>query len=501
MITPEFLTYELSLLETHKRLQEKLLRSVAKRLLKTDFSVSATAEWEIEKLQQSGLVYDEIISEIGKVTGKTEREIRRIFSDAGTEVFNFSDELVAKTGHAAETIKNISPHMKQIMDAALKKTSTEAVNLTKTTAATTQTLYIQAADLAHQQVASGGASYQAAISDAVKFAASQGVRVVYPSGRVSSLDAAMRRSVLTGVNQTAGQLQLMRAQELGLDLMEITAHAGARPDHAVWQGGIVSLSGRAGYLSLDFIGYETVTGFMGANCRHGWHLFWEGISEPAYTEKQLKKLKNHTVTYKGRKYTDYDASKLQRRMESGIRKTKQELVMYDEAMKNGADLGVEFAASASELKRQEAKLNDFCTQTGRFKDTSRTQVFAAETENGIKNFGRSVSGKAVWANKKNILTNAAGDSIIKVSKNSLTGVPNTITQVEHKKGGIDRNYYGGDGRQTKQISNNDHGHPKYHPYGAHGEHAHDYIWERDTLLDRKKRSLSEDERERNSDIL
>ena len=31
----------------------------------------------------------------------------------------------------------------------------------------------------------------------------------------------------------------------GCDLVEVTAHAGARPSHAEWQGKIVSLSGQA----------------------------------------------------------------------------------------------------------------------------------------------------------------------------------------------------------------------------------------------------------------
>lgn len=100
------------------------------------------------------------------------------------------------------------------------------------------------------------------------------------------------------------------------------------------------------------------------------------------------------------------------------------------------------------------------------------------------------------------LKNAAGQSIIKVTSTSLTGKPNSITQVTNRKGGIDRNYYGDTGRQIKQISNNDHGHPKSHKYGKHGEHAHDYIYDDDgKLMGRPIRELSEKERKENGDIL
>ena len=89
-----------------------------------------------------------------------------------------------------------------------------------------------------------------------------------------------------------------------------------------------------------------------------------------------------------------------------------------------------------------------------------------------------------------------------MSKTTITAEPNSITQVENKKGGIDRNYYDSDGRQIKQISNNDHGKPKQHPYGKHGEHAHDYQYDEDgKLTGRPLRELTDIEREENGDIL
>ena len=95
-----------------------------------------------------------------------------------------------------------------------------------------------------------------------------------------------------------------------------------------------------------------------------------------------------------------------------------------------------------------------------------------------------------------------GVRIIEVDKNELTGPPNGITQHTNRKGGIDRNYYDENGRQIKQISNNDHFHPKQHNYGEHGEHAHDYIYnDSGELIGRPHRELTEFERKENSDIL
>lgn len=92
--------------------------------------------------------------------------------------------------------------------------------------------------------------------------------------------------------------------------------------------------------------------------------------------------------------------------------------------------------------------------------------------------------------------------IIRVEKTTLTADPNTVTEVIGKRGGVDRNYYGPDGRQQKQISNNNHGNPKLHPFGKHGEHAHDYIYAEDgRLKGRPVRELTDEERKENEDIL
>lgn len=99
-------------------------------------------------------------------------------------------------------------------------------------------------------------------------------------------------------------------------------------------------------------------------------------------------------------------------------------------------------------------------------------------------------------------TNANGVPIKIVKRTELTGEPNSITQKINSKGGIDRNYYGGNTRQSKQISNNDHGHKVESGYGEHGEHAHDYIYDDDgNLIGRSIRGLTDEERRENSDIL
>lgn len=81
--------------------------------------------------------------------------------------------------------------------------------------------------------------------------------------------------------------------------------------------------------------------------------------------------------------------------------------------------------------------------------------------------------------------------------------PNTVIDHEGKNGKINaRSFYGADGMKYKDIHTDDHGYPQKHPYGEHGEHAHDYEWDADGRLKNKtQREITDEERKGSDDIL
>lgn len=115
---------------------------------------------------------------------------------------------------------------------------------------------------------------------------------------------------------------------------------------------------------------------------------------------------NETVTVDGTKMPMYEAIQKQRAYERAVRKTKRELVALDEAAKNAktpeekANFAAAFESASVKLKAKENRLALFCKETGLDRDRTREQMFAAKTENGIRNFGKSTASKAVWANKR-----------------------------------------------------------------------------------------------------
>ena len=137
----------------------------------------------------------------------------------------------------------------------------------------------------------------------------------------------------TGVNQTAASLALSSAEELGTDLVEVTAHDGARPSHARWQGKVYSISGKTeGYEKLsEATGFGTVADALcGANCHHNFHPFFEG-DDPIYTEEELETLNAKRYTYNGEKLTEHEATQRQRYIERQLRRWKRERVGMEAA--------------------------------------------------------------------------------------------------------------------------------------------------------------------------
>ena len=151
------------------------------------------------------------------------------------------------------------------------------------------------------------------------------------------------------------------------------------------------------------------------------------------------------------------------------------------------------------LQKQNDAYADFCDRNNLKKLQDRLRIAKWDRKQAAE--ARAAAKRYQTAKGTDTLKNAAGKDIIKVKKSTLTAEPNSITQVIKKKGGVERNYYDEKGKQYKQISNNDHGNAKQHPYGKNGEHAHDYVYEDGKLIDRPVRELTEEERKENQDIL
>lgn len=396
MLAPDYLDrLPEPVLELFRQVEEDILTDMARRISKMG-AVTETADWQRWRLEQMELTRSDITQRLGKLTGLTQQELRKLFQEAATQAIQADNEIYRAAGLSPGS-PNDSPELLQLLNGGMQQTSGTFQNLTRTTANTATQQFERALDRAWLQISSGAFSYQSAIRTAIKSMAFTGMQSIqYPTGHTDTLEVAVRRAVLTGVGKTTGEICLAHAEEMGCDLMEITAHPGARPSHMVWQGKIVSLSGQKGYLSKSDIGYGTGDGFKGWNCRHDWFPYFEGLSESAYPREKLREYENQTVTFGGKTLSYYDATQQQRYIERQIRRWKREYRMMDAA-------GQDTTQASVKLAQWRVAEKDFCRQTGLDRDGFRSQV---------EGFGRSEASRATWEAKKQ-LEKEKQDDIIK----------------------------------------------------------------------------------------
>ena len=390
----DFIKIEKQAVQIYQNLELQIIEEIATRIANFGYANTVVLN-DIKIAQEMGFLYQDIVRLVAEYNNTSYEKVAEIFNQAGAQTLKFDDKIYTEAGLNPIPI-NQSSSMVQLLNSTIEKTSGNLQNLVMTTAITSQTSFYNAMNKAYMEVSTGVKSYTKSIVDTIKELSEQGAVITYPSGRNMSLESAVRMNIITGVNQTCGKLQELRADEVGWDLMEITAHSGARPSHARWQGKIVSRSGKRGYLSLRDIGYGDATGFKGINCHHDWYPYYEG-STRTYTQQQLREWQNETVIYKGKEISKYEATQIQRRMEKQIRNDKKELVGYQALLKNddkNIDIDMiqnKFNITSNNLKQKENILNNFLSETKLNRDRSREFV------NGID---RSLSQKIVQSSKK-----------------------------------------------------------------------------------------------------
>ena len=422
MLTPDYLdTLPDVLVELWRQVEDDILRDIARRIGKMPDrdTLTDTAIWQAWRLEQTQACHQDVLSLLSKYSGKSKAEIQRMLLDAGPTTLSSDDALYQAMGFTPSAIET-NEALNNLLNAGYQQTLGTWQNLTATTAHTVTGEFEHALDRAWLQISSGAFDYNTAIKRAVDSLAAHMAGVTYPSGHKDTLEVAVRRAVLTGVNQTAAKLQLARAEEMGCEFVETSVHSGARPEHAVWQGKVYHRGGAITYKGTrydDFVtatGYGTGPGLCGWNCRHSFYPYFPGSSTRNYTDEQLAAFNVRDIEYNGQKYTRYEISQMQRALERRVRKYKRQYLAEEEA-------GLDTSASAVKLKQARLNLNSFVRDTGSQADSSRISV---------SGFGRSQASKATAIAKKkerldavnNELNQLRQDGIIK-SKGSFVSPP------------------------------------------------------------------------------
>ena len=375
MLTPDQLeALPRRFVQLWQQVEDDILQDIARRMksLGELDPLTPTAIWQAWRLAETRAVRGNTVATLARYTGKSRAEIKRLLETAGAQTLAADDAVYTAAGLAPPPV-NQSPALLNLLNAGYRQTCGTWQNLTATTANTVTGAFEDRLSRAWGLISTGALDYSTAIRRTVDDLADTMPYITYPSGHTDPLEVAARRAVLTGVNQTCAKLQLARMEEMDCEFVEVTAHEGARPTHAVWQGRVYHRGGAVvqdGERYEDFetaTGYGTGPGLCGWNCRHNFYPFYPGISVRNYTDERLAELDARNIPYGGGLYTKYEITQMQRALERRVRKYKRRYLAETAA-------GVDASQSAAKLKAARQQLSAFLEETGERLDGTRTEV-------------------------------------------------------------------------------------------------------------------------------
>nr|DAZ49644.1 MAG TPA: minor capsid protein [Caudoviricetes sp.] len=359
----------------YQDLEERIMQDIVRRIQKAG-EITSTADWQINRLQILGYSSENI-----------EKSIKDALNASYPEMFELYDKVINweyvrnKDVYEQINVKYIpfeqNKQLQQITDAIIEQSLSDMENITrsmgfyldyggKKVLTPLSQVYADYLDSACMDIVSGAFDYNSVLRRTVTQLTNSGLRKIdYASGRADRVDVAARRAVMTAVSQITGKITEYNAEKLGTEYFEVEWHAGARPTHAVWQGRVWSKE-----QLYSVCGLGTVTGLLGVNCYHTYHLFFPGLSERNWSDEWLEEQNRKEAepkTFGGKEYTLYEAKQRQRQMEVAMR-AQREKVRLLQAGKADRD---EIILHKARYQGQLNEYSRFCRKMGLTEERER----------------------------------------------------------------------------------------------------------------------------------
>lgn len=376
MLTPEYLNLiEFNdVVNLYNKLNINITADIITRISTMDDITEVSRKQMKILLQTNGAeVFNKALEKTSLLTRETKNALKLLFKNMAKEDMQGYKELY----EYRDKMFQLSETQYKILNQGLQQTNRLLKNMTNTIAFQSQQAYVNAVDEAYMKTVTGAFDYNTAINTAVQRLADQGITLKDKLGRNVQLEVAVRRNVLSGIHETANNINRSIEDDLGCNGYEVAAHLGARPTHAEAQGKQYAISNE----DAKKYGVEPWSDISDLwneyNCRHTYFGIILGISEPIYNSKELKEFKNATVTLNGKQVPYYEATQIQRSYENNIRKIKRSIQTLDK-------VGIDSSKQRSKLRQLQMKQTAFCKETGLKKDYSRMKIAKIKTNEQAK---------------------------------------------------------------------------------------------------------------------
>ena len=327
--------------QRYNKYNTKVLQKLGEAIKKFD-GISPSNAHKIAQQLKYGADIDDLTQELAQLSGKSIKDIEETFDLVAQENVAFA-EVYAKAKNMEFVDYKDNDQLKKMVKAIAGETNATFKNISKAKAIgfvlkdsdgnkvfkNLKKTYNDLIDEAVFNVTTGTTDYQSAMRGVMKQLADSGVKiheekVGYKNGYNVRIDSAVRQNVLTGIRQVNLEVQKQVGRDFGADGVEISAHSPCAEDHLHIQGKQFS---NAEFKKLN-ASLERPIGEY--NCRHFVFSIVLGVNQPSYTNKMLNQMNRESqsiIEYEGKKYTAYEATQVQRKLETAIRQQKDIQIM------------------------------------------------------------------------------------------------------------------------------------------------------------------------------
>lgn len=391
-VTPQY-TQSLAdpVADVYRRLEDEILRNIARYFKGGTMDRSSSLDWQAKKLAQLGRLTQETIALIARFakeeSGLTAIALQRVLLAALKSVdpdLHKAAEHGLLTGEAPPMDEAMQRQLDVYIQQAQEKQNLVNTSMLNSTLEQFRTVVYNTAAYESQleeaqrilnagaaSVITGVSSRQQAVRKAIRQMASIGLTGFTDSaGRRWTPEAYVNMTIRTTAHRAATEAVFKRCDDYGASLVEVSAHLGARPRCAPFQGRVFDRNNGSGtvrdlnghtvsYAPWSSTSYGEAAGLLGVNCGHFIYPFIPEYSVQTWEPTQDMAENNRL----------YEQSQKQRRLERSIRAAKREAMCLRAA---GDDAGAKDAEAT--VRNRQAALRGFLEETGRARHRDREQV-------------------------------------------------------------------------------------------------------------------------------
>lgn len=330
-----------------------VLEQIGKKI-KEIGTLTPTKAQQLAQILKYGGDYQKIAQKLAEITQLNVKDVYKIFEEVAKNDYNFAGKFY-KYRNRKFIPYEYNYALQNEVQAIANATANTYLNISRTLAFAQKTpsgivytdlarTYQETIDKAITSVSQGKTVFQDEMYKTIKELADSGLKTIdYASNRHYRLDSAVRMNLKDGLLNLHNGMQKIIAKDIDADGVEISVHEYPAVDHEKVQGrqfsneefeklqnGDEAKDYKGNTYTLDHNGKNGYRPISTMNCYHYIFSIVLGVSEPEYSDKDLKEIMQRNkdgFELDGEHYSMYDGTQLQRNLELEIRKAKDTQIM------------------------------------------------------------------------------------------------------------------------------------------------------------------------------